>query len=126
MPTRTIFTVFVLALILSGCSITQGMPKQNEKIDEIKDQQLIFFSDDQNMEEEVVYYDAILDLKKDFPEQILKMEVLEETDGWQDEVNTIPCLILVNNDKIVEKVEGSANQKDEIYNRFYDALEAAE
>ncbi|ALC80922.1 MULTISPECIES: hypothetical protein [Bacillus] len=126
MPARIIFTMFALVFILGGCSITQGIPRQNDKIDELENEQLIFFSDEKNIEEEVVYYDAILDLKKHFPDQIGNMEVLKETDGWQNEVDTIPCLILVNNEKVVEKVEGSANEKDEIYNRFYDALEAAE
>lgn len=127
MLARTIFTVFILlAFILSGCSNTQGAAQQNDQDDELNEEHLIFFSDDQNMENEIVYYDVILDLKKDFPEQILNMEVLDNTDGWQEHVDTMPCLILVSGDKIVAKAEGSSTEKDEIYHRFYEALEAAE
>jgi hypothetical protein len=126
MAARTIFTMFVLLFVISGCSITQSMPPQKDKISEIDNQQLIFFSNEKNMEKEIVYYDAILDLKKDFPEQVVNMEVHEDTDGWKDEVDKVPCLMLVDNEKVVEKIEGSENKKDEIYNRFYEALEAAE
>ena len=37
--------------------------------------QLIFFSDEEEYEREVSYYDALIELKRDYPEEIKDMKI---------------------------------------------------
>lgn len=66
---RAIFTAAICFLFLtSGCSLSHIMPdhEQQQSANQ-RHLKLIFFSDDEHMGQEVAYYDALLDLKKNFP-----------------------------------------------------------
>nr|MDH3154712.1 hypothetical protein [Bacillus licheniformis] len=66
------------------------------------------------MEQEVAYYDALLDLKKEFPEQVSSMEISHDKGEWKKEVKVFPSLPLVNDKKVLVKIEGKIKDKDKI------------
>ena len=113
---RAIFTAAICFLFLtSGCSLSHIMPdhEQQQSANQ-RHLKLIFFSDDEHMGQEVAYYDALLDLKKEFPEQVSNMEISHEKGQWKKEVKIFPSLLLVNDKKVLVKIEGKIKDKDKI------------
>ncbi|MFB6497604.1 hypothetical protein [Bacillus haynesii] len=112
---RAIFTAVICFLFLtSGCSLSHIMPDQHHQSANQRHLKLIFFSDDEHMEQEVAYYDALLDLKKEFPEQVSNMEISHDKGQWKKEVKIFPSLLLVNDKKVLVKIEGKIKDKDKI------------
>lgn len=112
---RAIFTAAICFLFLtSGCSLSHIMPDQQHQSTNHRHLKLIFFSDDEHMEQEVAYYDALLDLKKEFPEQVSNMEISHEKGQWKKEVKIFPSLLLVHDKKVLVKIEGKIKDKDKI------------
>lgn len=109
---RAIFTAAICFLFLtSGCSLSHIMPDQHHQSVNQHHLKLIFFSDDEHMEQEVAYYDALLDLKKEFPEQVSNMEISHDKGQWKKEVKIFPSLLLVNDKKVLVKIEGKIKDK---------------
>ncbi len=73
-----------------------------------------FFSDENQIDQEAPYYDALLDLEKDYPEQIDKMKVYDNKEGWEDEIETVPTLMVVDQRHVVVKIEGCVKKKEDI------------
>ncbi|MCY9414946.1 hypothetical protein MOF43_21355, partial [Bacillus haynesii] len=112
---RAIFTAAICFLFLtSGCSLSHIMPDQHHQSANQRHLKLLFFSDDEHMEQEVAYYDALLDLKKEFPEQVSNMEISHDKGQWKKEVKIFPSLLLVNDKKVLVKIEGKIKDKDKI------------
>ncbi|WP_223831593.1 hypothetical protein [Bacillus swezeyi] len=93
--------------------MSQIMADQNQSADQ-RHTKLIFFSDDEHMEREVAYYDALLELKKEFPAQVSNMEILNKKGKWEKEVNSFPSLLLVDHKKVLVKIEGKIKDKEKI------------
>ncbi|KAA6453014.1 hypothetical protein FZC77_01940 [Bacillus swezeyi] len=110
---RAIFTAICFLFLMSGCSLSQIMADQNQSADQ-RHTKLIFFSDDEHMEREVAYYDALLELKKEFPAQVSNMEILNKKGKWEKEVNSFPSLLLVDHKKVLVKIEGKIKDKEKI------------
>lgn len=113
-----ILACIMSVLILSSCD-------SNNEFDEneIKDKQILFFSDDSNIEREAVYYDAILDLRKEFPEEIDSMKVIsDEKEYGPFKVNTIPSLIVIEKKEVIVHIEGNVLAKEDILKPISDAL----
>jgi hypothetical protein len=111
-----------LLFITSSCKHVET--KEDLDIDQnIK--QLIFFTDDQAYEQEVTYYDAIIELKKEFPSDIKNMKVISAAhvkkyyDSFQ--IDSCPAILLVYKDKVLVRVKGAV-PKDQIVNPLTDAL----
>ncbi|MFN2746063.1 MULTISPECIES: hypothetical protein [Bacillus] len=66
------------------------------------------------MDREIAYYDALMDLKKEYPKQVANMEILEEKGKWKKDVHIFPCLLLVNDKKVLVKIEGKIKDKEKI------------
>jgi hypothetical protein len=79
--------------------------------------QIIFFSDDDNYNSEASYYDAIIDLKREFPEEFDNMMVLSGNKANKYDklfdVENHPALVVFYQDKVVVKIHGRVS-KDEI------------
>ncbi|OMI24547.1 hypothetical protein BTA31_22065, partial [Bacillus haynesii] len=120
---RAIFTAAICFLFLtSGCSLSHIMPDQHHQSVNQRHLKLIFFSDDEHMEQEVAYYDALLDLKKEFPEQVSNMEISHDKGQWKKEVKIFPSLLLVNDKKVLVKIEGKIKDKDKIVKLLHKEL----
>ncbi|WP_253907647.1 hypothetical protein [Bacillus sp. WMMC1349] len=92
------------------------MTEQNSKDTNQQNIRLLFFSDDDHIEREVTYYDALLELKKKHPKQVANMNILNKKGKWKKEVNTFPCLLLIDNKKVLVKIEGKIRNKEKILN----------
>ncbi|WP_449539863.1 small peptidoglycan-associated lipoprotein [Ferdinandcohnia sp. Marseille-Q9671] len=113
--------LFVLSFfILSSCSSTKSQPPVLES----DEKQIIFFSDEDNLRDESNYYDALLELRNKFPTEIANMKVISSDDTryyTQYDIEEYPSLLVVHQDKILQKIEGIA-EKEEIMNPIEDAL----
>lgn len=84
----------------------------------------MFFSDEENIHKEGNYYDALLELKKQFPEEISKMKVIsyKENRSYNDfQVDSYPTLLIVQENKVIEIIDGDVS-KDEIIEPIQKAL----
>lgn len=86
--------------------------------------QLLFFSDEKNIQNEAAYYDALLEIKKDYPHIVSNMTVISSTENKElgkYEVDSFPAIMVVYNDKIITKIKGNINKR-EIVNPLIKAL----
>ncbi|KKI93960.1 hypothetical protein WQ54_01710 [Bacillus sp. SA1-12] len=87
------------------------------------EKQLLFFSDEENIDREAVYYDALLDIQKEFPEDFNNMKVIPENSNYKDfEVDIYPSLLVIKEDKVIVHIEGALLTKDEIMKPISKAL----
>ncbi|QGQ47008.1 hypothetical protein [Metabacillus sediminilitoris] len=120
---RSILIAFIiLVFILSSCQ--NGAFSQGEIDKEFpQDKQLLFFSDDDNIDREAVYYDALLDIRKEFPEEFENMRIITDNNNKsQYEVDIYPSLLVVKHEEIVVQIEGDVFTKEEIMKPVIDAL----
>lgn len=96
-------------LLIMSCdrkeSINSWSIDQNTK-------QVVFFSDEEDYEQEVSYYDAIIQLKREYPEEIKNMKTLS-TSEMKDythifQINHCPALLVYYKDQVIVEIEGNA------------------
>ena len=77
--------------------------------------QIIFFSDETNVQQEVAYYDAIIELRRDFPSEVENMMVFTKDEGKKYfdslQIEKSPAIIVVYNDEIVANINGIASKE---------------
>lgn len=127
-------TMKVLPLIILTSFFFTTASCQNNEIDEELSfdhhtKQILFFSDESKYQLEASYYDALIELKQHYPEEIKNMMTLSPENAekyyeWFD-VKECPALIVVYNDQIVVRVNGE-NSKHEIIEPISTALSSAE
>ncbi|MEH7382362.1 thioredoxin domain-containing protein [Bacillus sp. JJ1533] len=107
------YTLIILSFfILSSCSTHKAQPP----IPETDEKQIIFFSDEENLRNESSYYDALLELKNKYPNEIANMKVVSSNENRlysKYQIEEYPSLLIVQQDKVLEKIEGNMD-KDEI------------
>ncbi|MGM7720210.1 hypothetical protein [uncultured Metabacillus sp.] len=121
--TRSILIAFIIPVfILSSCEgVLYSQTKPDEEM--TREKQLLFFSDDENIDREAVYYDALLDIKKEFPEDFKNMKVISENSNYDDfEVDIYPSLLVIEEDKVIVHIEGALLTKEEIMKPISKAL----
>ncbi len=99
--------------ILSSC-------QENQSITHIQfpddSRTLVFFTDESNLQDESTYYDAIIDLKNSFPDEVANLKVVHSEDEKilykQFNVKATPSLIVVHDNEVVTQIEGSKPKKD--------------
>ena len=78
--------------------------------------QLIFFSDEEEYEREVSYYDALIELKRDYPEEIKDMKVFTTSDSKKYfetfQIDRCPALIVFYNNEVIVVIEGKATVEE--------------
>lgn len=96
-------------LLIMSCdrkeSINSWSIDQNTK-------QVVFFSDEEDYEQEVSYYDAIIQLKREYPEEIKNMKTLSASE-MKDythifQINHCPALLVYYKDQVIVEIEGNA------------------
>ena len=120
---RSILIIFIIpVVVLSSCEnmlFSEGPSDFTIN----RDKQIVFFSDDKNIDREAIYYDALLDIKEDFPEEFENMRVVSEnTDKPIYEVDTYPSLLVVTKEEILVQIEGTVLSKEEILEPVSNAL----
>jgi hypothetical protein len=79
--------------------------------------QVVFFSDDENYRQEASYYDAILELKKDYPAAFDDIVVIPAANAnkYYDlfKVKKFPAILIVHQDEVIANVNGNVT-KDQI------------
>ncbi|PFA68889.1 hypothetical protein CN378_05255 [Bacillus sp. AFS015802] len=83
--------------------------------DQFIEKQVIFFTDEGNVSREIPYYDAIIELKKQYPEHFKKLKVVslnkETTNRITDHPPASPAIVVVENNQIICKVEGTMSKE---------------
>lgn len=106
-------TVCILSFFLffiSSCSNNEEvitnypfLQKQNENI-------TLLFSDDGSISAEGNYYDALLDVKRRYPEKLRSFNIIHSSDRdlvKHYEIESYPTLLVIHNDKVTIRVEGT-------------------
>ncbi|WP_053362026.1 hypothetical protein [Bacillus sp. FJAT-27251] len=107
---------FILAasfLLFSSSCNTVGDYEELNIDNEIK--QIVFFSDEKDYNHEVAYYDAIIELKHDFPNEISNMMVLsgDKADKYHKlfDVKESPAILVFFEDEVVLKIDGIVSKE---------------
>ncbi|MCK6204034.1 small peptidoglycan-associated lipoprotein [Bacillus infantis] len=87
--------------------------------------QVIFFTDESDYQNEAPYYDAIIELKKEFPDEMKKMKVITAAKAKKYystfELKGCPAILVLHQNRITAKVNGDAS-KDKIIEPLSKAL----
>jgi len=120
---RSILIAFIIPVILlSSCEnqlFSNTIPEDNSN----GDIQLLFFSDNKDVKKEEVYYDALLQIKNEFPERYNIEYASKKSLEWKYNIDVYPSLIVINeNEEVVAKIEGYVETEEEIINPIVQAL----
>ncbi len=90
---------------------------------------LVFFTDEANIQNESTYYDAIIDLKRSFPNEVANLKVIpfqnEKKLYKQFNIKSTPSLLVVSDNEVVTHIDGT-RQKEEIIGSIEQALSETE
>ncbi|MGN7174751.1 small peptidoglycan-associated lipoprotein [Paenibacillus sp. FSL R5-0490] len=109
--------LFITALLFVTSSCNHKEVKEELKIDD-NVKQLIFFTDKKQYEQEISYYDAIIELKRSYPELIKDMKVITAAEASHlsnYEVENCPAMLLVYQDKVLVEIKGTVSKDKIIY-----------
>lgn len=109
MKVRSLLFVTSLMVIISSCE-----KFSEESLNLKKDvMQIIFFSNEADYTQEASYYDALIELKQDFPTEIKNMLVLSPTQGKQYyntfNVKSCPALLVIYNNEVMVRINGDTS-----------------
>lgn len=114
--------MFSLLFFTASCNNHHSIDSLSIK-DNVK--QIIFFSDETNVQQEAAYYDAIIELRRDFPKEVENMMVFSKDEGKKYfdslRIKSSPAIIIIYNDEIVANINGLAS-KDQIMQPISQAL----
>jgi|GEM_PF-1991718 hypothetical protein len=106
--------IFSMIFILSAC--TQKEPIYKQLGLEKDAPHILFVSNKQNYLNESVYYDALIELKNTFPEDINQLTVLQfqKDDEYLKRLNIeeSPCLLIIFNDDILVNISGAVSKEE--------------
>ncbi|ADU30919.1 hypothetical protein [Evansella cellulosilytica] len=100
------------SLLLSSCFSQEADSTSNPfQLYETQENMPItfLFSDDNRLDEEVSYYDALLDFKREHPNRIHQIQIVSIHDESLVEhfhIETHPTLIIIQDDDIKVRIEG--------------------
>lgn len=117
--------LLLIASLLFMTSSCNQLETKGDLLFEKNIKQIIFFSDDKEYEREASYYDAIIELKKEFPNEIKSMKTINAVNAkkYYDtfDIQSCPAIILIYNEKVLVKVKGEAT-KEQIIQPITNAL----
>ncbi|MCM3708872.1 MULTISPECIES: small peptidoglycan-associated lipoprotein [Cytobacillus] len=115
LPLLLITALLLVLLVTSSCNHQEV--KEELKIDHSV-KQLIFFTDNKKYKQEISYYDAIIELKRSYPELIKDMKVITAAEASHIsnyEVENYPAMLLVYQDKVLVEIKGTVSKDKIIY-----------
>jgi hypothetical protein len=104
---KIISVLIILITILTSCQ--RGVQETDLFSNEREEKYIVFFSDEENLHKEGNYYDALLELKKIYPSDLLEMKVvpLKEYDKYSNlNINTFPTLLVMKNKTVLRQIDG--------------------
>jgi hypothetical protein len=119
----TLIMLASTALLLTSCNDIAA-DKVVLAEDRFIERQVIFFTDERNISKEVAYYDAIIELKNKYPEDLKQLEVVNySSDKSNPKVQSpvYPAIVVVDNNQVVTKITGKA-QKEQIVKSVSNAI----
>jgi hypothetical protein len=119
----TLIMLASTALLLTSCNDIAA-DKVVLAEDRFIERQVIFFTDERNISKEVAYYDAIIELKNKYPEDLKQLEVVNySSDKSNPNVQSpvYPAIVVVDNNQVVTKITGKA-PKDQIVKSVSNAI----
>lgn len=120
---RTLF-LFIVSLLLVITSCQKNAPTHFEIVDNDK-KIILFFSDDEKLVNEVPYYDAFLELKTDYPDEINNLKVFtrpQDNNHYSTfDISTCPTVIVLYDDEIILHLHGEM-KKNEIVEPLLEVL----
>ncbi|TDL80052.1 hypothetical protein [Peribacillus frigoritolerans] len=120
---KSVIVAFIMPVfLLSSCSLNFTSEAINKP--EPEERKLLFFSDEQDEYRESVYYDALIDLKRDFPEEVEGLQFIESSaeEKYPFEVEKYPSLVVVDDNQVIFQIEGHVGNKEEIITPVIKAL----
>lgn len=121
MARYAIITIMMPLLILTSCSAYDFTASSNGRI-KAKDKQIFFFSDEENIDKEAKYYDALLDIKQKYPKAVRHMKVYQTEQKNPLKIHTFPSLVVIDNNQVIVKINGFVKSKEEIVRPITRAL----
>lgn len=119
---KQVLIALLSVLLLASCSILGQNNETNTY--QFDGKQILFFTDERYINDEAVYYDALLELKQDYPEEIENMMVFhaKQTEKEPFNIDTYPSLVVVEDNEVIMHIKGHVDQKEEIVNSIVKAL----
>ncbi|MEH7346895.1 small peptidoglycan-associated lipoprotein [Bacillus sp. JJ1532] len=121
-----VFLLFFIASFLFITSCNHFKP-QDELIFDNNRKQIIFFSNEKDYEEEASYYDAIIELKKEFPDEIKNMKIISSDKAKRYyeafDVQSSPTILIIHQEKVIVKIKGDTST-EQIIKPLSDALKS--
>jgi hypothetical protein len=108
----TLIMLASTALLLTSCN-DLAADKVVLAEDRFIERQIIFFSDERNISKEVAYYDAIIELKNEYPEDLKHLEVIDfnsDKSNTKVQSTAYPAIVVVDNNQVVTKITGKAHK----------------
>lgn len=107
-----VFSLLFMASLLFITSCGNYKPKDELILDK-NSKQIIFFSNEKDYKEEASYYDAIIELKKEFPNEIKNMKILtlDNAKKYYEtfDIEGSPAILLIYNEKVIVKIKGDTS-----------------
>ncbi|WP_242021009.1 small peptidoglycan-associated lipoprotein [Cytobacillus oceanisediminis] len=118
--------LIIVSLLFVTSSCNHKEAKKELMIDDSV-KQIIFFSNHKQYEQEVSYYDAIIELKRSFPEEIKNMKIItaSESKNYYNnfEIENCPAILLVYQDEVLVEIKGNV-PKEQIVKPLAHALDS--
>lgn len=112
----------IAMVLLSGCEKKEAVP-----MNEGNEKQIIFFSNPKNNLLETPYYDALIELKRQYPQVFIHMEVVNHRDRkekyQQYNISSLPALVIIFHNETIVRIQGEA-MKEDIIRSITKALDA--
>ncbi len=107
------FFLLLFIFTLSSCQL--GNNVQGDEKSAVSGYQLLLISDEKYTDHEGEYFDALLELKQDFPEKLNNVSVVsssQDLDNYVEglEVKHYPCLVVVKEQQVQTVIEGKQSE----------------
>ncbi len=101
--------------MLTGCVSPTSSVHSNLPSETNTEMVTILFSDPASYDKEHTYYDALLELQNNYPDQITSFQIIEADDKdpiKQFAVETFPTMLIIQGDNIHLRMEGNHVKED--------------
>lgn len=119
---RIVAIISCLTFVFSGCTSSNAIQEKQKPIEKA----IIFFSNEEKQTEEITYYDALIELKQQYPAEFKKMKVInpyiEKQEAEKYTATKTPALIVIYEDEMIVNMDGQRT-KDEIIISIAEAID---
>ncbi|WP_066176411.1 hypothetical protein [Bacillus marinisedimentorum] len=107
------FILLLFIFTLSSCQLENSV--QGDEGAAGSGYHLLLVSDEEYMDHEGEYFDALLELKQDFPEKLKNVSVVSSEQDLNKyaeglEINHYPCLVVVKEQEVLTMIEGKQSE----------------